>query len=363
MRADMQLTEIIDPGDRSAAIADLDQIDHRHHDRVAGGLTVALDPVIGLDRDLIVFDQRAFGGGAADVERQDVRLADDPAKLGRAPEAGGRAAFDHGDRNGLDGIEGIDAAIRLHDEKLAGIALAGQAAFELLEITLGLGLNIGREDGGVGALIFAPLAGDLVRCDHRYLGPARLDFGLQADFVVRVGIGVQQADGDRLYALGAEQRQRLVERGKVQRRDLVAVIIHPLDDLAAEIALHERGRLLVSEIEEVRPVTAADLDGIAKALGGDQPDLGALALGQRVDDDRGAMGEEIDRADIDLGLFQNVENALFKIRRRGVGFFRAHGLDAGFKVGLEIDEVGEGAADIGRDARDFVSHEKSLFNA
>ena len=99
LRADMQLAEIVDPGDRAAAIADLDQVDHRHHDRIAGRGAVALDPVVGLDLDLAVLDQRAFCGGAADVEREHVRLADQLAELGRTPEAGGRAGFDHGDRD------------------------------------------------------------------------------------------------------------------------------------------------------------------------------------------------------------------------------------------------------------------------
>ncbi len=110
-RADMQLLELVDPGDRAAAIADLDQVDHRHHDRVAGRLAVALDPVIGLDSDVAALDQRAFRRRAADIERQHIRLADDAAELGSAPEAGSRTGLDHRDRGLLDRLERIDAAV------------------------------------------------------------------------------------------------------------------------------------------------------------------------------------------------------------------------------------------------------------
>jgi len=56
-----------------------------------GEETAPLDPIVGHDLDVAAFDQRAFGRSAADVERQNVGLADDSAKFGRAPEAGGRA--------------------------------------------------------------------------------------------------------------------------------------------------------------------------------------------------------------------------------------------------------------------------------
>ena len=87
----MQFPEGVDPGDGAAAIADLDNVDDRHHDGVARREAAPLDPIVGHDLDVAAFDQRAFGRSAADVERQNVGLADDSAKFGRAPEAGGRA--------------------------------------------------------------------------------------------------------------------------------------------------------------------------------------------------------------------------------------------------------------------------------
>ena len=171
LRADMQLAEIVDPGDRAAAVADLNEIDHGNHDRVAGGSAVALDPVVGLDRDLAVLDQRTFGRGAADVERQHIQLAYQLAELRRAPEAGRRARLHHRDRNFRHRLQRVDAAIRLHDVRAFPEALLLQALIEAGQITLRDRLHIGREHGRVGAFIFAPLAGDLVRGHRRDAGP------------------------------------------------------------------------------------------------------------------------------------------------------------------------------------------------
>ena len=90
-RADVQLPEVVDPGDAAAAVADLDEVDDRHHDRVAGREAAALDPVVRDDPHLAALDQRALRGRAADVEREHVRLADQAAELGSAPEAARRA--------------------------------------------------------------------------------------------------------------------------------------------------------------------------------------------------------------------------------------------------------------------------------
>ena len=79
MRADVELAEVVDPGDAAAALTDLHQVDDGNEDRIAGREAAALDPVVGDDPHLPAVDQRALGGGAADVERDDVRLADEPA--------------------------------------------------------------------------------------------------------------------------------------------------------------------------------------------------------------------------------------------------------------------------------------------
>ena len=342
----MQLAVIVDPGDRAAAIADLDQIDDRHHDRIARRCPVALDPVVGHDLDPAVLDQRAFRRRAANVEREHVGLADQLSEFGRAPEARCGSGFDHGDRNARDRLQRIDAAIGLHDVGASGKALRSQALIEPAQIALGDGLHIGRQDGRVGALIFAPFAGDLVRGDGRRLRPEpahRVERGL---FMRRIGVGVQETDGDRLDALGLEVIEDRRQAGYIEGAALLAPVGHAAGQFAAQIARHEGFGLAVVQVEEVGPVAARDLQRVAEAPGRDQADLDALALGQRVDHDRGAMGEKVDRRRIDAPLFEHVQHALFEIGRCGV---RLGGADMGLAgrfVGLEDDQIGKGSADI-----------------
>ena len=73
-RPDMQLPARVDPGDAAAAIADLDQIEHRYLDRIARIGARPLELVVGGDARAGVLDQRALRGRAADVECDQVRL-------------------------------------------------------------------------------------------------------------------------------------------------------------------------------------------------------------------------------------------------------------------------------------------------
>ena len=60
-------------------------------------------------------------------------------------------------------------------------------------------------------------------------------------------------------------------------------------------------RLLVVQVEEVAAGCRAPISSdVAEALGGDQAGLDALALGQRVDHDRRAVGEETETRNVDV---------------------------------------------------------------
>ncbi|GAB5460417.1 MAG: hypothetical protein HoeaKO_05080 [Hoeflea alexandrii] len=135
MRADMQLGVVIDPGDGAAAIADFDQVDHRHHDRITRRGTIALNPIIGHDFDLAILDQRAFGSRPADIKRQHIVLADHLTEFRRTPEARGRAGFDHGDGNPRHRVQRIHAAIGLHDIGAALEAARRDTLIEPLEVS------------------------------------------------------------------------------------------------------------------------------------------------------------------------------------------------------------------------------------
>ena len=133
-----------------------------------------------------------------------------------------------------------------------------------------------------------------------------------------VGVGMEQADRDRLDVLGPEELKCLIQRVEAERSYLIAVVIHAPHDFAAEISLHEGGRLLVHQVKKVWPVAPTNLEGIPEPLGGNQAHFRPFALGEGIDDDCGAVREHVDRANIDIGAFKYVEHALFEIGRSGV---------------------------------------------
>ena len=188
-----------------------------------------------------------------------------------------------------------------------------------------------------------------MRGDRADLGPEALHFIEHARFVRGIGVSVQQADRDRGDAFAAEVGDDRRQRGQVERGAFLAVRADAARHFAAQVARHERLRLAIAEIEEVGAIAARDFQRVAESLSRDQRDLDALAFGQCIDDDRGAVGEEGDFAHRHLGAGDDVEHAALEVRRRGVGLGRDHLLVAADGVGAEIDEVGERAADIGGD--------------
>ena len=116
------------------------------------------------------------------------------------------------------------------------------------------------------------------------------------------------------------------------------------------------------EVEEVRPAAASDLQGVAEALGRDQPRRHALAFGQGVDHDGGPVREERDVLGRDAALLEDFEHALLEVWRRAIGLAGDDLLRARLRVHREIDQVGERAADVRRrsDLRHWGLRDSSL---
>ena len=91
----------------------------------------------------------------------------------------------------------------------------------------------------------------------------------------------------------AAQRQQLLRRlghGRlVERRQHLAVGIHALGALRARYSRSISGTEGAAQAVGLRPRAPAELEHVAEAPGGDQPDLGDLALEQRVGGGRRAV--------------------------------------------------------------------------
>ena len=78
----------------------------------------------------------------------------------------------------------------------------------------------------------------------------------------------------------------------VERRFDLAVGEHALFDLEAQRPLHQRLVFAEEQIVRIRPVDAADLVDVAESLRHQERGLGARALQDGVDGDRGAMQKQ-----------------------------------------------------------------------
>ena len=119
------------------------------------------------------------------------------------------------------------------------------------------------------------------------------------------------------------------------------------------------------QVIALRLQSLTHLQNVAMPLGGQQPDPRALAFKQGVGGNRGAMhdafgGGEQSRevqAKTDGQILQSIKHADRLVLRRGGGF--GEGGDA---IGIDGDEIGEGAPDIDADAVGFTGHGRHHFD-
>ena len=343
-RTDAQRSRIVEPRNRTAAGADFDNIHDRHFHRITGAGARPLDLVVGRYLGLIALDHRALCRGPADVEEDDVRLLAHFADNRRPVDARRRPGFQKRDRMLHRPLERRGAAVRLHGEKRTVESLIVQRLVELPQIRLHDRLDIGVEHGGIGALVFAPFPRHFVRGGDGDFRHVLAQIGGAGALVLGRRVAVQELDGDRLDVFGATARDDRIQIGHVDRRDDPAPRIDPFADIEAQMARHERHRLAETEIVKVGPVAAADLQHVAKAGGGDERRLDALAFGDGVDHRGAAMDEETDLGRFDGGHFQRAQHALGQIAGRRQRLFGPHLLG----LVVVIEEVGEGAADVDR---------------
>ena len=166
--------------------------------------------------------------------------------------------------------------------------------------------------------------------------------------VRRVAIGVQEADGDRLHAVGDERAGRARDRLLVERGDDRAVARHALGNLEAAAARNERGREGKEQVIDVVALLDAQLEHVAHAHGGEQAERRAAPFDQRIGDERRSVDDLVHLVETDFLRFGQLGKS-------------GEGSDGGIRGGqvlvqadaavarVEQHEVGECAADINPD--------------
>ena len=213
--ADIEQAERVLGRDGTAAGANLDHLDRLDLQRKARPLPETLvvgHLQLGADRRLAMRDQAELGGGAAHVEGQHASLAGDPAEFGGGDGAGGRAGLDQAHRQ-LGGAAARNQSARgRHPENLPVDALLGELALEMGHVAGHLRTGIGIDDGRRGAVELANLRADFRGQRHEDVRVLLAQQSRNALLVLRILIGVQQADGDRTDALLLELAGDLADR-------------------------------------------------------------------------------------------------------------------------------------------------------
>ncbi len=240
------------------------------------------------------------------------------------------------------GFESHFAAIGLDDD--GGRCNPGfvEAAAHHLELAADNRFEIGVGNGGGGALILLPLRQHAVGNRQGLV----LQFGgenlLDLQFMGRIEVGEQQADGDRFDLrngpdLGGDPfHLRLVEGPHH-----LAIGIDALVEFEAVAALDQGLGLHPAHVIVIFAVAALDERHIAVALGGHIGNDGAFPLEHGVGGNRCADAQVFDCAHIRVPR-QSGDDAGDRIARRRQ--ILPHPDRPG--LGIVGDEVGEGAADI-----------------
>ncbi len=358
VRADLEGALGGEPGDRAAAGADGDDVDHRDLARERP------DAALGGQRGLAVDDDRDVGGGAAAVAGQDLVEARDLGDQRGAEGAGRGAGQDGGDRLVHDLLGGEHAAVGLHHVERhvpldVGAGEGVQPGLDVADVARELRLHRGVDERRHRALVLAVLAQHLRGDADDGLGVLLAQDLAQPLLVLGVGVGVQQADAERVHAAVAEPpgggAGALLVEGAHLRAGVVEAATDALDQVPRDDPVG-----LDPEVGVAVPVghrLARDLEHRLVALGGDEAELVDLALEELVGGHRGAVADRGDRVAVVGGQTQQAEHLLHageeavgRVARRR----RRLGRDQLAAVLVEGDDVGERATRVDADPDETV---------
>ncbi|SFO25089.1 hypothetical protein SAMN05216207_103942 [Pseudonocardia ammonioxydans] len=353
-RPHLEQAALVDPGDRPAARTD------RVH--VCGGQGDHLAVDLSLPADLHPAVQHEGGvvAGAAHVDDRAVPSADAPDEVERGDRTGRRTG--QGDRRGqmCDGLGPGDTAVGLHHHQGAGEPAPGEPADDLGHVALHDGAEVGVHHGRADPRVQPDLGQYLRR--EREERPRRP--GLYhlpgAQLVFRVGIGVREADGDRLDPAvdqaGHGAAQRLLVEFLVDLAGRGHALLHHDPTVPRDEGVG-RNVLVIVEV-----LAAADspshLEDVPQSCRGHQTGARTAAGEHRVGGDRRPVHDQVHRCQ-ELGLTHPL--GLGELGQPGEDTGRRIGRDRGSLVLPPVSgvvgeqEVGEGAADVDTDGVPHLS--------
>ena len=171
--------------------------------------------------------------------------------------------------------------------------------------------------------------------------------------VLRVGVRVQKAHGDRLDVLAKETLRRALDAGRVERGDQRAVRSHALGNGQAQPARHDRLGRVVTIVVHFLADAAAHLQRVAKAARGEKAGTRRLSGEHRIRGHRGAVHDDRDPGEKRLQirrlapgeLGQTAQHRLGRVGRRGELL-----VDRGAPARIHEKKIRERSADVDADS-------------
>ncbi len=347
LRSAGEQPERVDVGQRPAADADLDHVDRRRLDRQSRAAREAVGArgleLVG-DERTAVLDQAQLGGRATHVEGHQVLEPVQPGEAGRAERTGGGAGLEHPDRSRGRVLRGGHAAVGKHHPQAIVRAQRAEPLLEVGEVAHHAILDVDARGRGLRALVLADLGRDVAGDRDAQLRRRPLHGGSRLLLVRRVHVAVQEADRDRLDPALRELSGERLDLVFVDRLLDLAVGQRAFLDVEAQVSRHQRRRPPHVEPVDVGPPLPRELHHVAEPGRGQQRDLRALALDQRVGDERRGVDH----------LRQRIGLALERVTQHGLDAVRGRGR-RGERLADRHDAVGAGDAQVGERAPDVDS--------
>ena len=208
------------------------------------------------------------------------------AEEGRGDCPGGRAGLEHLHGSPLRLGDVSQAAAREHEEQRRRDFRLGELSRHATEILVGQRLDVRVRDRRRRPLELADLGRDLVGRGREDLRVTRGDEPHRLGLVARVRVGVEEHDRDRAHTARGEALDGGRELVAVERPANRAVGAHALGDFQAPMARHQRLGLGDVEVVELELPLPPDLERVAEAGRRDEAGDGALALDERVGEER-----------------------------------------------------------------------------
>lgn len=207
----------------------------------------------------------------------------------RTPAAG--PEFEELDRASPRRLGAGEASAGKHDAQRCRDACLVQPVRQHAEIACHQRLHIGVRRRRRHPLVFAGFGSHARRDADAHLGeggPQRVRHLL---LVRGVGIGMQQADGERLELVRFDRAHELDERSGIERFDDPAVDSDALVDLEAPLRRDQRLRKLDIEIVEIVAQLARYVGDVTRPFRDDEARARAVPFDERVGHERGGVND------------------------------------------------------------------------